>query len=425
MASLSTSTRWTLALLTSCLALTAVLWANHGWIALGVQPINPERTPWSDTLIHLATAVNCADDLGEWHGRVCFVPSIDAVPRAQTYEPWLTLHRLGVDDIDDVLAIALLTVVAFCVAFALTLRPASAGQATLALLVFCTTGVQLAIERGNFDLLISAMICLSGGLLARPRVPSALGGIAVLSVATMLKLYTGLAALMAWFIARVPWRISIPAAIAALVLAVMVVGPRELLILGQGAPEGATRFSTGSRWLFLQAGPAWGVAAIITALVAMAATRQWLANGIAPDFTRWPRRVAVFQIAFLTAVPLFLLKDSYDYRLVLWLPCVALPFAWLRAGSVDAAWRAFAIVLIALFMFVSGIELPCTWLDAIARGSGAQWPTALATGLSYAKQFAAWTLAGLLALQFATIAVARIERESMTRFAAVSSDRIR
>lgn len=408
MSLLSTPNRWSLALLAACLLMTAVLWATHGWVHLGVAPINAERSPWSDTAIHLATAANCANDLGQWYGRVCFVPSIDAVPRAQTYEPWLTIHRLGVDDDNDIVIIAVAMVIAFCVAFAFSLRPRSGGEALLGLAMFSTAGVQLAIERGNFDLLMATMICVAGALLAARRMGAAVAGIAVLSIATMLKLYTGLACLLAGFVARIPWRIGVAASMAAVALAVAVVGPRELLILGGGAPEGTTRFSTGAHWLFLHAGVGWGIAAIGLAIVVMlVAWRALAAPGEAPAYARWPRRVAVFQIAFLTAVPLFLLKDSYDYRLVLWLPCLALPFAWLRAGAVDGRHRRVAIALIALFVFVAGIELPCTWLDSLARDTGAVWPSRLATALAYTKQFAAWTLAGLLAMLFFRIVQAR------------------
>jgi hypothetical protein len=168
----------------------------------------------------------------------------------------------------------------------------------------------------------------------------------------------------------------------------------------------------------LQAGWVWGTAAVLTALLASTWAWRRLRAQPWPDLARWPRRVVLFQIAFLTAVPLFLLKDSYDYRLVLWLPCLSLPFAWLRPGAVDVRWRRFAIVLIALFLFVAGIELPCTWLDALADHSGMNWPNKVATVLAYAKQFAAWTLAGLLTLLFAQLVLrprAGVERAPALR----------
>lgn len=151
---------------------------------------------------------------------------------------------------------------------------------------------------------------------------------------------------------------------------------------------------------------------MFAAATAGLAIRQ-LSGTRAPDLHRWPRRTAVFQVAFLTAIPLFLLKDSYDYRLVLWLPCLALPFAWLRIGAADPVWRRFGIIAVALFLFVSGVELPCTWLDSLAVSTGRQWPVVTATLLSYAKQFAAWALAALLCILFIETLRQRFHRRAV------------
>ncbi len=418
--------RWPLLLFAACLALTLVLWASRAWVWIGVPPINEAREPFSDTLIHLATAVNCADGLGEWYGRACFVPNIDAVPRAQTYEPWLSLHRLGVDSLWHVQAIAVSMIALFYLAMCLCFRPRSLSEATLVLALLMTPGVQLAVERGNFDLLIAALLALAATLLARPLAGAGLLGIATLSLATMLKLYTGLACVLAWLIGSVRWRWLLPASLAGLVLAVLVVGPRELMILGQGAPEGATRFSTGARWLFLHAGTAWALAAIALATGVAMATWLHLRRLPMPIFRRWPLRLALFQLAALTALPLFLLKNSYDYRLVLWLPCLALPLAMLRQrpdmpacvggaarpkhdvqaddeGAAAVAWRRLALAVIGLYLIIAGAELPASWLDALAQHIDSDWPNRAASTIGLAKQFASWMLAALLALLFAFV----------------------
>ncbi len=391
---------WPGLLFVACVLLTLVLWLSRGWVCLGVPPINVERTPFTDTSAQVESAMNCAN-MGDWHGRVCFVPSIESVPRMQAYEPWLSFQRWGLlDSVALVPWLAWAMVLGFAAALAFTLRPASAGQTAVAFALFATSAVQLAVERGNFDLLIASLLCLAGASLASSRPRAAVTGALILSLATMLKLYTGLATLMAWTVTRVSWRIMLPVSVLALLLAVFVVGPRELWVLGQGAPEGATRFSTGARWLFLQHSTAAGIAAIGLAVAVAAAALLWLRRESLPDPFRWPRRVAVFQLAFLTAVPLFLLKDSYDYRFVLWLPCLALPLAWLARGTVSTRWRALAIALIALFVFVAGVEMPAYWLDHLsARGHG--WATTTAAALGLAKQFAAWLLAALLTALYA------------------------
>ncbi|MCK9489913.1 MAG: hypothetical protein M0Q42_11095 [Xanthomonadales bacterium] len=395
---------WPAGLLAACLLLTLALWLSRAWIWLGVPPINAERTPFSDTIAQLASAINCAHGFGQWHGRVCFVPDIDTVPRMQAYEPWLSFERWGLDTIDSATPIAVLLLLVFCAALALTLRPINLRESLLGLALFATSGVQLAVERGNFDLLLMAMICLAGAALARPARWSGIAGAAVLSLATMLKLYTGAATALAWTVARAPWRLMLPVSLLAIALAVVVVGPSELLVLRQGAPEGATRFSTGARWLYLHRGATAAISAVIVALVATSLAAFWLRRQ-RPDFGRWPQRAAVFQIAFLTAVPLFLLKDSYDYRLVLWLPCLALPMAMLRAGApVSVGWRRLAAAVIVLFFLVAAVELPCYWLDRLQGSGSAVWSHWLAgqlsAGLVYAKQFSSWLLAGLLSLVF-------------------------
>lgn len=395
---------WPAVLLGACLLLTLALWLGRAWIWLGVPPINAERTPFSDTIAQLASAINCAHGFGEWHGRVCFVPDIATVPRMQAYEPWLSFHRWGLDSIDIATPVAVFLVLAFCAALALTLRPVNLRETALGLALFATSAVQLAVERGNFDLLMMALLCLAGAALARPSPLAGVSGSAVLSLATMLKLYTGAATALAWTVARAPWRWMLPASLLALAAAVAVVGPMELLVLRHGAPEGATRFSTGARWLYLHRGTGPALAAIGVA-IAGTVLAAWSVHRQRPDFSRWPQRSAVFQIAFLTAVPLFLLKDSYDYRMVLWLPCLALPLALRRRDAgVDPGWRRLAAALIGLFLVVAGTELPAYWLDRLqAAGSSpalARLAGSLVVLLVYAKQFASWLLAGLLCLVF-------------------------
>lgn len=399
--------RWTALALVACLCLTALLWLARGWVWLSVPPVNPERTPFSDTLVHLGTAVNCGDGLGEWYGTACFVPDTTTVPRAQTYEPWLTFYRWGLDSNVDAHVVAILMIALFFIAICLAFKPRTPAGALLLLGLLFTPAVQLCVERGNFDLLIAALLCAAGALLAQPRPNGAIAGIAVLSLATMLKIYTGLACALTWLIARARWRESMPAAAFGVVAAVSVIGVRELRALGQGAPEGETRFSTGARWLFEHMGAGAGISAVV--LAALAGLLAWRLMRHVPvaAFSRWPRRTALFQVAFLTAVPLFLLKNSYDYRFVLWLPCLALPFAWLPATGVGhRILRGLAVSTIALFLLAAGMELPLTWLD---RWHGAAPAASIAVGLVFLKQLASWLLAAVFAAIFARSVLQRLQ----------------
>lgn len=393
-----TARRWTFALALACVALVLVLHAGRAWVWMGVAPVDASRTPFSDALIHLATPVNCMAGHGEWHGRTCFIPDRESVPRAQTWEPWLSFARLGLDTEARALAVAWLMVLVFCLAWARVLAPAGPGEAAAGLALFATAAVQLGIERANFDLLVAALLCAAAAAMARPGARGALAAGVLLAAGTALKLYTGAACLFSWLVARAPLRITIPAAGLAVAAAIAVVGPREWLVLGGGAPEGATRFSSGARWLFVQAGPAWGWAGVATGLLVAGLALAWLRAGPAPIPARWPRRLAAFQLSALTALPLFLLKDSYDYRFVLWLPMAALLVAWLRPGAVPGRWRGVAGLALALLFGVMAMELPATALDRLAAGDPAALPARIAAAAGLGRQFACWALWGLLAV---------------------------
>ena len=389
---------WVTAFLLVAAVATFALWLTRGWVAIGVPHFDPQLEPFSDAFVVLWGPEQCAAGNGEWVKGACFVPSVAAQAHAQTYEPWLTFFRWGLGS-DHHVPVSVLVIALFYLALALTLKPASAGELALCLLLVATPAVQLGVERANFDLLICAMLCLSAWLLGRGRPLPAAAGALVLSVATMLKIYTGLACALAWVIARSSRTSTVAAAAVATVLALAVLGPETIAALDQGAPEGTTRFSTGAHWLFRQRGPvaAWSV--MVLALIAAGAGLALLRKAPAPRFDAWPYRAAAFNAAFLVAVPLFFLKDSYDYRMVLWLPCLALPLAWLR-GGVHRDWRRIAAITVGLYLVTAGAELPCFLLDAWARSRGAGWTPVAVSALIYVKQVAAWLLVAALGLIF-------------------------
>jgi len=389
---------WVTTFLVLAAVATFALWLTRGWVAIGVPHFDPRLEPFSDAFVVLWGPEQCAAGNGVWIKGACFVPSAAAEAHAQTYEPWLTFFRWGLGS-DHHVPVSVVMIALFYLAMALTLKPASAGELCLCLLLLATPAVQLGVERANFDLLICAMICLAAWLLGRDRPIAAAAGALVLAMATMLKIYTGLACAFAWVIARSPRSGALVAAAGATVLAIAVLGPETIAALDQGAPEGTTRFSTGAHWLFRQRGPvaAWSV--IVLALIAAGAGFALLRKAPAPRFDAWPYRAAAFNAAFLVAVPLFFLKDSFDYRMVLWLPCLALPLAWLR-GGVHRDWRRIAAITVGLYLVTAGAEWPCFLLDAWARNRGAGWTPAAVSALIYVKQAAAWLLVAALMLIF-------------------------
>lgn len=393
--------RWTFAALALSLLATAALHQTRGWIWLGVPPIGAERPPFSDAAAHLTAADACAAGVGQWVAHVCFLPSIEAVTHSQTYEPWLTFQRWGLTgDLYEPVGVALIAL--FYLAIVLAFRPAGMGEALLLLGFLFSAAVQLAVERANFDLLTSALLCLAAFGLSDRRTAFVALGCGALGAGTALKIYMGLASLGAGLLGRGARVVAIACAALATGAAIAILGIDNIRALGRGAPEGATRFSTGAHWLLLQCGPVWAAAAALCALL-VAAIAWHALHGSATAASlerRHPRRTILLQVAFLTAVPLFLLKDSYDYRFVLWLPCLALPIALLRSNDLEPAWRRCCIAMLAFAAIAFGAELPCRWLDAVQARSGAAWPARIVEALVLAKQFSTWLLAGLLGAVF-------------------------
>jgi hypothetical protein len=391
--------RWTLLVLAVCLIATTALYHTRGWIWLGVPPVGAERAPFSDAAAQLVAADACNAGAGQWIGRVCFLPDADAVTHSQSYQPWLSFQRWGLTG-KQYVPVGMALVSLFYLAFGLAFRPAGVGEAALLLVFLFSAAVQLAVERANFDLLTSAIMCLAAWLLNRRHVLLAAFGCIALGVGTTLKIYSGLSCACAAIGRRSHRALVAICALSCTAAAITILGVDNILVLGHGAPEGATRFSTGAHWLWRQRGFAWMATAAITTLSVSAMAWRILGDAGAPPLARHPRRTALMQIAFLTAIPLFLLKDSYDYRFVLWLPCLALPMAILRRTDLQTRWRYFCILILGLSAFVFCIELPCMLLDRLAVANTSDFPSRAIEGLTLAKQFATWGIAGLLAVLF-------------------------
>lgn len=383
--------RWSLATFAFCLALTALLYATRGWIWLAVPPIGEARVPFSDAAAQLVAGDVCAQGLGERHGEVCFIPSIDAPTHSQSYPPWTVFSRLGLTaDRYFTAAVALLLV--FYLAVIGLFRPRGAWQAALLVALLFTPAIQLCVERANFDLLTAALLVPAAWCASRDGWPGFVSACAALAFATLLKLYTGLALALAFLAQRrLHWsRVAVSAL--ATIAVVAGFGFANFRVLGRGAPQGQTSFSTGAHWLFnhygavaLAAAGAW---AIVVGLRAWSAFAP-LARSASVD--RFRANACV--LSTLTAVPLFLLKDSYDYRFALWLPALALPCAWLAGDAAPRA-RRWLLVQLACFFVATCSELAV--LPLSLHGGDFAGRQELLHGLLLAKQFAAWTVAALM-----------------------------
>lgn len=394
---------WTAASFLALCSATAGLYATRGWHWLGVPPIGPDRPPFSDTHAQLIAADACLAGAGTWIERVCFLPSIEVLPHAQSYEPWLLLSRLGLGH-EHYVAIGWIMVVAFYLAICLLFRPGTARETGLLVVLALSPAVQLAVERGNFDLLMATILIASGSLLARRWLAASVLACALLGLGTTLKIYSGLSTLFAWLAAGSRHRRIVAAASTlACALAIVVLGPANIIVLGEGAPEGATRFSTGAHLTFDRYGPIGGFL-VVTVAFALCA---WLSRSIRAHGRPIQRigelapQAAVFTISWLSAVPLFLLKDSYDYRLVLWLPMLALAMRLARGGP--GAIHALGKAMLSSFAFAAFVELACE----ITGSTGS--PAWVEYMLVLGKHIGMWTL--VFASSVLLVAVLRSNRQ--------------
>jgi hypothetical protein len=401
---------WTIAVLAIALTATFALYQTRGWIHLGVPPINAERVPFSDAAAQLDVAERCAHGRGERIGRACFVPTVDVPAHSIAYEPWLTFARWGLTG-PTYFSAAVAIIAFFYLAIALSFRPDRASEALWLLLFLFSAATQLAIERANFDILTAAILCAAAACLARPGWLGAAAGCALLGFDMSLKLYTGASSAFAWITRRDDRARTAVFSLVATLGVIAALGLDTITALGREAPQGATRFSTGAHWLLRTHRIGWAIAAGVLALAvaAFAWRRLRPSAAVIAAFEREPQRVALLQIAFLTAVPLFVLMDSYDYRLVLWLPCLALPIALRRDASLQPAWRRTMLAMLVLAAIMFCAELPCRWLDRVAG-----WPHALIEPIVLAKQLSTWLLAALLGVVFARVTQATVSRREQS-----------
>lgn len=391
--------RWPLLCALLAFALSLMILANRSSHLLGVPPLQ-DHAVLTDASAQLIGASACLQGKGRWYGELCFVPDIDSVPRAQAYGLWLGLAELGLDADRHARLLGIAAILMFMLAASFALYPQGLTEAALALALLHTSGVHMAVERGNFDLFMAAMLVAAGALLARSGVLRGVLSISLLALATALKLYTGAACLLAFWVGerlRGRWALL---CLLGVVAAIASVGFSEYLTLGQAAPEGETAFSTGARWLWRQGHGGWGVVALVWAAGVFALGVRGLRLEAAQG-TGTPMRRAVFELCVLTWLPLFLLKDSYDYRFSLLLP--ALGYLWVLRGGADGSRSAAILATTALCSYVlaSGMQLPLSWTAGFAQ----PW---LADLLLITKQLAAWTLAASLGALLAGLWLERI-----------------
>jgi hypothetical protein len=378
--------------------ITAVLYTTRGWYLLGVPPIGQDRPPFSDAYAQLATADACLLGAGEWEANVCFIPSANVLPHSQTYEPWLLFSRLGLKH-NYYIAISFLMILLFYIAICLLFSPINMTEVIIFTALTFSSAIQLAIERGNFDILATLILIISGYLLSRSKLSTSILGCILLGFNTTLKIYSGLSTLFAWTATNAKRNVVIYASGISCLFAIAILRIENIIVLGHGAPEGATRFSTGAHLTFNTFGA--GVSTFIvlaTAIIAggwllivMPKRTEYLCN-----FCKDSPQAAVFMMSYLTAVPLFFIKNSYDYRLILWMPMLALALKIRRQKTTLTHLSTLSATIVYLFLYVVLVELICNLLEAAASpNTFAPIEAVLVLGKHISMWLLVWLLSGI------------------------------
>jgi hypothetical protein len=296
---------------------------------------------------------------------------IDPWHRTYNYPPlWLLLRHVGVTGAHTV-AMGILTALVFFLAFAALLPRLRWWEGAMATAAFFSCAPMLAIERGNIDLIVFAILVLAAFLLSDRRRMAVPFGLFFLAAA--LKYYPAVC-----LASYVRWRPGKRAAIAILtgVLIVEYLGltldgvrmvtantPKPA-ILSYGSAVIFEAFKTSSIVKAL-GGPFTTSKAtligdlILLALFAIVALAVHLTRPEPIDIVEAKRPVLhAFGAGVLMYIGSFLLGYNYDYRLSLLLLTMPQLFLWSRAPSLRrwAAWLALVCMLLSLNSW---------WLDTL------------------------------------------------------------
>ena len=149
------------------------------WRALGVTPLQP---PFFDMHVINDYAACARKGVDAYAPQACNVDNFNIPPT------WLWLGFLGVDGTDSSwLSVAVIA--AATIVMVLLLRGRSWYHGVIALGAMISPSVMMAVERGNLDLLILALVGSAALIYEERRVGRACGAIALLGLGVALKLF--------------------------------------------------------------------------------------------------------------------------------------------------------------------------------------------------------------------------------------------
>jgi hypothetical protein len=325
---------------------------------------------------------------------------LDPLGRPHVYSHWwLNLSALGFTRGNN-FVLGSFFVGAFFTAVLGWLRPRSAGEAIWYFCVITAGSIVLGVERANNDLLMLALLMPVVPMLRSDREWVRWGALIPVVVATALKFYPAVGALV--LLAGVSRREVIGRGLTVAVLLVLVAldvrGDMERIAPFLPDPQGLVTLGAEQVFIYFGLGkPAAVLCGVVTGLVAMIAVRpwRWFEGWAVAERDREKWLVFVLGAALLTGC--FFAGSSYGYRLIY---CLFLaPFLWRMMGDTEAP-----VILRRLARVTGGLMIFVLWADSLASAvlsnrmtpANAEHLLKLADGFAIAGEPLVWAFFGCL-----------------------------
>jgi hypothetical protein len=299
---------------------------------------------------------------------------------------WLALQWLGLNQ-SHTNAFGALIALLGVASLLLLLGRIGVGEGIVVALAVCSPAVMFALQRGNMDVLLFAVLAVGVLLWRRGTPASRVLSPTVVLLAALAKLYPVLG-LPAYFLVRNRRAAVVAAAGCSAFLVYVAITLQDVLTVARTATQGQY-YSYGARILLglvyhQVVGQNWeGASTIAQALTlipvaAVLGGLWWSSRRMAPE-TGPPATgsLLAFYLGALIYVGTFTVFKNYDYRLVYLLMLLPQLFAWVRGGQLDERLRLLA-----------GLGLACMLVEL--------WIGALSEPLGLADELVSWALAGLL-----------------------------
>lgn len=245
-------------------------------------------------------------------------------------------------------------------------RIRSAGLSVLMIFALLSPPVILALERGNTDLILFMLCCVTALQWSRPS--STWLAPCLVALGGMLKLYPAAALSLAWFDVKNRSRLRWWITSAVIITGFWLLRLDELGLIGARTPR-ATGASFGCavvpmryvHYFESMAGvvipQSLTLAGSMALFFAWLSLSAWIGHKMAPAFARMEASrtdVSVFYTMTAVWIGAFALGNNFDYRLIFVLPC--LPLLWrvcTNNSAPPALWRWSALSLAAAFVVFS------------------------------------------------------------------------